>query len=162
MSMLTSSLIFSHFNSRPSARGDLSRCGKCAARRHFNSRPSARGDVNRCNSFPNSLISIHAPPRGATIAKLAEALQIEPFQFTPLREGRRAGSGGKLRRYLFQFTPLREGRHDIQSSIHEMRQFQFTPLREGRPPVLTFIWSCQNFNSRPSARGDSFRFCVRL
>ena len=57
-----------------------------------------------------------------------------PFQFTPLREGRRDGEyamGGKLMK--FQFTPLREGRHineDAEKSLID-------------------------FNSRPSARGDS-------
>ena len=57
------------FNSRPSARGDL--VGKCAhgAQNNFNSRPSARGDRKR--NAPDRctrLISIHAPPRGATRA----------------------------------------------------------------------------------------------
>ena len=34
---------------------------------HFNSRPSARGDGYACYSFQLRYISIHAPPRGATL-----------------------------------------------------------------------------------------------
>ena len=80
------------FNSRPSARGDLRELGRDEGGHHFNSRPSARGDctswegkaMNKLFQFTplregrlreaalmlaNSFISIHAPPRGATLAK---------------------------------------------------------------------------------------------
>ena len=59
-----------HFNSRPSARGDLLR-GKYAQGVHnFNSRPSARGDyIDWLVEFCVINISIHAPPRGATICQ---------------------------------------------------------------------------------------------
>ncbi len=56
------------FNSRPSARGDISRHLAFRFGQDFNSRPSARGDTNIfCNPGNREL-----------------------FQFTPLREGRRA------------------------------------------------------------------------
>ena len=55
------------------------------------------------------------------------------FQFTPLREGRRADRFYKLRRDAFQFTPLREGRHLRGRAADIKAAFQFTPLREGRP-----------------------------
>ena len=100
-----------HFNSRPSARGDLHRRAGRHERRYFNSRPSARGDCRACrtartrfnfNSRPSArgdevdgvyvntkeLISIHAPPRGAT-PETGMASTTAAFQFTPLREGRR-------------------------------------------------------------------------
>ena len=56
------------FNSRPSARGDFSVSGlSCACSDYFNSRPSARGD-GKSRDFPTKKpISIHAPPRGATV-----------------------------------------------------------------------------------------------
>ena len=78
----------SYFNSRPSARGD----DKCRKRRfaasNFNSRPSARGDIMR-------------------LVKQGKSV----FQFTPLREGRRAaGYSAAPSSKRFQFTPLREGR----------------------------------------------------
>ena len=80
-----------NFNSRPSARGDttvtISSCNSLTfqftplregrrlqnqprqrVHRYFNSRPSARGDGRDENAFsPPDFISIHAPPRGATI-----------------------------------------------------------------------------------------------
>ena len=42
--------------------------------------------VNGINSI---IISIHAPPRGATVNMSANAYTQMEFQFTPLREGRR-------------------------------------------------------------------------
>ena len=41
-------------------------------------------------------------------------------------------------------------------TIRPSRVFQFTPLREGRPPNQRRFRAFCNFNSRPSARGDSF------
>ena len=125
-----------------------------------------------------SQISIHAPPRGATLLCInRESIRI--FQFTPLREGRHfcADIHGCLKR--FQFTPLREGRPTAFYivaetvaciSIHapprgatvtsivsaSASRFQFTPLREGRRLMNGRpIARPSNFNSRPSARGDS-------
>ena len=54
---------------------------------HFNSRPSARGDCNTEGIFDPRFISIHAPPRGATVLLHLVPALVE-FQFTPLREGR--------------------------------------------------------------------------
>ena len=80
------------------------------------------------------------------------------FQFTPLREGRRAGLRYWKGAGIFQFTPLREGRrascakvaHKIdfnsrpcvrgdiarRSFLPALHPFQFTPLREGRLTLL--------------------------
>ena len=55
---------------------------------HFNSRPSARGDVRAASRGRGLCISIHAPPRGATFVAFRQRLPCK-FQFTPLREGRR-------------------------------------------------------------------------
>ena len=98
---------------------------------HFNSRPSARGDNMDSGWDFTALISIHAPPRGATSARIAIYCR-DIFQFTPLREGRllRLGMNG------------------------DEFKFQFTPLREGRLPPLVRPCGITNFNSRPSARGD--------
>ena len=97
-----------HFNSRPSARGDgyMVKKGEHAAlfqftplregrlyklgrksNEHFNSRPSARGDRITLRLCRVQYISIHAPPRGATI-KAFSLSDVDIFQFTPLREGR--------------------------------------------------------------------------
>ena len=145
-----------YFNSRPSARGDVWRTvvPKCRAifqftplregRRwsasrgvphptNFNSRPSARGDVQRLAKVAfGAVISIHAPPRGATQAQLHGSWFSISFQFTPLREGRLSKRGPIVEQFQFQFTPLREGRPP-QFTQMKHALFQFTPLREGRP-----------------------------
>ena len=101
------------------------------------------------------LISIHAPPRGATNAGRNQAAKCNfnsrpsargdahsaavrcfsaAFQFTPLREGRPARKSNSTRSARFQFTPLREGRRAAAGRrITRLTIFQFTPLREGRP-----------------------------
>ena len=56
-----------YFNSRPSARGDLSNSLYTVLMQNFNSRPSARGDWLGHASYAITAISIHAPPRGATL-----------------------------------------------------------------------------------------------
>ena len=155
---------------------------------YFNSRPSARGDGNWVRKIKTIDISIHAPPRGATILTNM-ANKIEKFQFTPLREGRPKSRKDGFTMYKFQFTPLREGRHGWRTVSWKRWKFQFTPLREGRHfgRITTTFWTtisihapprgathqrcktavpCQHFNSRPSARGDvpslraSFQFCL--
>ena len=112
---------------------------------HFNSRPSARGDVKTMNNPPFDYISIHAPPRGATSLS-AHITNCNLFQFTPLREGRLATI------YNFDPSifisihapPRGATRARLQYSL-SYGLFQFTPLREGRPdcqcvqPILLFI-----------------------
>ena len=123
------------------------------------------------------VISIHAPPRGATAQAFALLAAVLQFQFTPLREGRldlvalrkelrisiHAPPRGatvtgfaRLRRLIFQFTPLREGRRAVVHLLHnQVAQFQFTPLREGRLFRRLSNVKKHYFNSRPSARGDA-------
>ena len=77
-----------NFNSRPSARGDsLTARARRDSAKHFNSRPSARGDRSDAKEFLDEMISIHAPPRGATRLRRSRTCLLA-FQFTPLREGR--------------------------------------------------------------------------
>ena len=121
-----------HFNSRPSARGDARWLyTQPSFSRHFNSRPSARGDIKASIKRFGMDISIHAPPRGATEA-----------------------TRGRTSRRRFQFTPLREGRRARRKARKSSRTFQFTPLREGRRWLYTQPSFSRHFNSRPSARGD--------
>ena len=122
------------------------------------------------------IISIHAPPRGATSARSCEGFAAPKFQFTPLREGRHNRILVLVCKHIFQFTPLREGRqHKVSvlcasilfqfTPLREGRQhkvsvlcasilFQFTPLREGRRLLSSAFSTIFHFNSRPSARGD--------
>ena len=133
-------LVPRHFNSRPSARGDQLIGGEVFHVSHFNSRPSARGDCEASiRKFKRNIISIHAPPRGATFRAANPA----------------PGA-------TFQFTPLREGRPSDLAIATGQKVFQFTPLREGRP-AKRFCFMAQippYFNSRPSARGDGKRYAI--
>ena len=139
-----------NFNSRPSARGDRRRraCGwNCEfqftplregrlRRRHpqkrladFNSRPSARGDVHGvCWGYWN-LISIHAPPRGATTLQPA----------TPPR-------------CVFQFTPLREGRHVPDQPAEPVPHFNSRPSARG-DPILSALFIPETISIHAPPRG---------
>ena len=124
---------------------------------HFNSRPSARGDASARNVPRKPLISIHAPPRGATTAK-PQGLGAFQFQFTPLREGRRVSfASRKPVSPNFNSRPSARG-DPIPAHGDSTFPFQFTPLREGRRVTRSPTPQAANFNSRPSARGDLMPF----
>ena len=75
------------FQFTPLREGRRAPCWLRASSTYFNSRPSARGDQNARKKIRTPLISIHAPPRGAT-SRFFHAAFAALFQFTPLREGR--------------------------------------------------------------------------
>ncbi len=77
-------------------------------------------------------ISIHAPPRGATLIR-GFSVQSKSFQFTPLREGRRAADVETL--------------PTMEISIH-------APPRGATERKQYSAMAEFYFNSRPSARGD--------
>ena len=117
---------------------------------------------------PFQQISIHAPPRGATVLMSAMEQSLT-FQFTPLREGRRARYVRNAdSAHISIHAPPRGAttllvcnRITVEISIHAPPRgativggrgrgkwlFQFTRLlvHQVQPP---------HFNSRPSARGD--------
>ena len=75
------------------------------------------------------------------------------FQFTPLREGRRAAARIKAVNLIFQFTPLREGRRFMWAMQFSPNLFQFTPLREGRRLDVGFNVSRPNISIHAPPRG---------
>ena len=81
---------YRYFNSRPSARGDADARRKVLDKKNFNSRPSARGDAPRQKEVTYGQISIHAPPRGATI------LQAVTFHASPHFNSRPSARGDVL------------------------------------------------------------------
>ena len=98
----------------------------------FNSRPCVRGDI-------------------ADTRLLSPA----PFQFTPLREGRRPLGRRHACPDSFNSRPCVRG--DQPHSLYSQRKskFQFTPLREGRRQPLRFLARpFGGFNSHPCVRGD--------
>ena len=144
-----------HFNSRPSARGDR-RFFQRILRwlKNFNSRPSARGDRSGRRLSRRKRISIHAPPRGATLSA-QHPRQQENFNSRPSARGDLVANGSSVLLMISIHAPPRgatgpapnvANRHSI--SIHAPPRgatkrsartpkplpFQFTPLREGRLP----------------------------
>ena len=78
------------------------------------------------------VISIHAPPRGATYA-LGATGTARLFQFTPLREGRRLDVGFNVSRPNISIHAPPRGATTLGALLKtEREKFQFTPLREGR------------------------------
>ena len=86
--------------------------------------------------FP-SVISIHAPPRGATA-------DVQPLLL-----------GDK-----FQFTPLREGRRSILAKSEVRTYFNSRPSARGDAYFCMQYSTNAYFNSRPSARGDKNACCI--
>ena len=120
------------------------------------------------------IISIHAPPRGATCTA-HRAKSPASFQFTPLREGRPAdygaGSGGAAISIhapprgatrpngaaarncpISIHAPPRGATEETSDKLSE-NQFQFTPLREGRPCPFPACRTCTRFQFTPLREG---------
>ena len=166
-----------HFNSRPSARGDVQiRAGFLRGAISIHAPPRG-ATAGRIHPRQTVYISIHAPPRGATVAKNEVLATGKIFQFTPLREGRRgnrqadSGASGnfnsrpsargdatlgallKTEREKFQFTPLREGRLPGGYTPGRPFIFQFTPLREGRLAIPNGGYRAKAFQFTPLREG---------
>ena len=147
-----------YFNSRPSARGDHEFFGVAvedhvisihAPPRGATQVPDERAELQR--------ISIHAPPRGATgsgllIVKVQISIHAPPRGATVL-VFRVAGMS------VFQFTPLREGRQtevDLSDMSEEISIH--APPRGATGTAFRRAEHPEHFNSRPSARGDFVGF----
>ena len=100
-------------------------------------------------------ISIHAPPRGATVSSV-------PHYFFPVDFNSRPSARGDHRRHKymqgaqkFQFTPLREGRLEEKSKGDVVGRISIhAPPRGATKAKPEPAQLNPDFNSRPSARGD--------
>ena len=124
------------------------------------------------------IISIHVPPRGATVWLDEEPLDW-PFQFTPLREGRRFGWMRNPSTGHFNSRPSARGDTHASPvtnafsaiSIHAPPRgatsmvekqdwlnalFQFTPLREGRHQQDFHVCICKRISIHAPPRGATF------
>ena len=143
---------------------------------YFNSRPSARGDVHHSHIRLCRLISIHAPPRGATILRLNDPKQDPPISIHAPPRGAteqariraqklthfnsRPSARGDWRRCsksprkstISIHAPPRGATADVQRIIAALRRFQFTPLREGRQALFSYI-STQKISIHAPPRG---------
>ena len=103
------------------------------------------------------LISIPAPPRGATFCTTVN-VTLSLFQFTPLREGRRAGNGNRLLPPEISIhAPPRGATVQPALALHLRPYFNSRPSARGDADVFRSFLAAPHFNSRPSARGDSSR-----
>ena len=93
--------------------------------------PPRGATVRTWSNWDGTSISIHAPPRGATLYGLIKRF-LTIFQFTPLREGRRClYAWGSVAIFISIHAPPR-GATFFPICWNCCRTFQFTPLREGR------------------------------
>ena len=130
----------------------------------FNSRPSARGDPDGGVARRNRrVISIHAPPRGATCKREGRGESRGISIHAPPRGATMRYSFGLSFPSAFQFTPLREGRRGVKCIVCSQQISIHAPPR-GATMRFTAILKSADFNSRPSARGDFFgcRVLVRF
>ena len=129
---------FSHFNSRPSARGDLkksaTRWGRFGIFQFTPLREGRRGSPAKGNCL---YISIHAPPRGATRERRWYTLSHIISIHAPPR-----GATGAWR----------------SVPVARRRYFNSRPSARGDGSQRRERGRTANFNSRPSARGDYMAF----
>ena len=144
-----------YFNSRPSARGDL--CMACAGdtgisfqftplregRREPSSLKSALSTQfqftplregrpgNLARSITADIISIHAPPRGATTLRGLFKSDLSISIHAPPRGATNCEAGGSATDH-FNSRPSARGDPAVLRVVFLPFVFQFTPLREGR------------------------------
>ena len=142
------------FQFTPLREGRLNCQTRDGGQRNFNSRPSARGDTLVQRLACLLVISIHAPPRGATRRFLDDLQKQQISIHAPPRGATRHDAGGSHADAISIHAPPRGATELLASravalkiSIHapprgatnvelvtlENIEFQFTPLREGRP-----------------------------
>ena len=106
-------------------------------------------------AYYDSLISIHAPPRGAT-PPLSTSLYTIVFQFTPLREGRPAlAQRQRISETYFNSRPSARGDAAVDAEKKALEISIHAPPRGATILQKLFPGFLQYFNSRPSARGDA-------
>ena len=144
----------SHFNSRPSARGDRIAGSRSTPAARFQFTPLREGRrKSRSRQFRRLHISIHAPPRGATTPNAIISMVTKISIHAPPR-GATPPSHGTPASPYFNSRPSARGDKPMHRVCRNPPIFQFTPLREGRQKKHRFTATIMYFNSRPSARGD--------
>ena len=117
--------------------------------------PPRGATVEPAQSDIRMVISIHAPPRGATSRAFAERLLAVIISIHAPPRGATM-SCDKSRRVMTYFNSRPSARGDAFPRWRKKPRwkFQFTPLREGRRFQKSIWRHGLYFNSRPSARGD--------
>ena len=147
------------------------------ARENFNSRPSARGDAGAALLASRGKISIHAPPRGATIriasknsferyfnsrpSARGDVPFVQPLQPSDISihappRGATWATGSVQAARHFNSRPSARGDADANGGIPTPLVFQFTPLREGRPSGLKIARALAHISIHAPPRGATF------
>ena len=101
-----------------------------------------------------NLISIHAPPRGATLLVVFGAIVTIISIHAPPR-GATCITASSNSSSAFQFTPLREGRRATKQGGGSVYDISIHAPPRGATAVQHGGADARHFNSRPSARGDN-------
>ena len=110
----------------PCVRGDCADGARKCSHPYFNSHLCERGDTRPVNLCTTRM----------------------PFQFTPLREGRRAGMVSCCWQKCFNSRPyVRDDRSCLRAG-QAVQHFNSRPLREGRPVSILGLKQMNNFSSR--------------
>ena len=120
---------------------------------YFNPRSHERSDFTGDYTFEVTLISIHAPTRGATII-FQMSLSRTLFQSTLPREERRKKQSYNVRNRQFQSTLPREERLFLFISLFHSLGFQSTLPREERRLLQVPKTKRMYFNPRSHERSD--------
>ena len=141
------------FNSRPCERGFLLWLIFPSLLMYFNSRPCERGFNTPIGSYLiKTLISIHAPARGASAS-----CRIIPNMFPISIHAPARGASQYflifLHYSLFQFTPLREGLHQADGGGSETVYISIHAPARGASVACVPVICSTYFNSRPCERG---------
>ena len=121
-----------HFNSRPCERGFARDSDHHQQYYLFQFTPLREGLLNAlADSDDTTLISIHAPARGASITAVDTIKSMNSISIHAPARGASDRILISIRALQFQFTPLREGLQKKSPKSSKAEAFQFTPLREG-------------------------------
>ena len=125
-------------------------------RRNFNSRPSARGDTSDFANIERKIISIHAPPRGATTLPTENYYERNISIHAPPRGATRTWSA--MCCFAMHFNSRPSARGDGVEPVYGewILTFQFTPLREGRPGWLLWFGFIVGFQFTPLREGRRY------
>ena len=129
-------VVDNNFNSRPSARGDFSICPSTHVS-VFQFTPLREGRLAMLGERADTRrISIHAPPRGATHGGGVLLVSLEMISIHAPPRGATKRHSTSWKRSLFQFTPLREGRRAPRSHATPPTNFNSRPSARGDCWVL--------------------------
>ena len=146
-----------NFNSRPSARGDTASASVCGASARFQFTPLREGRRNGQYRPRRPCISIHAPPRGATLSFQAWGTVHTISIHAPPR-GATQGAVSDGVASVFQFTPLREGRRDAINDIKAERISIHAPPR-GATARGSYDGMYRDISIHAPPRGATCRAC---